>query len=105
MYDMVTAVHETVVNAVPYGFRHGVVRLRGDPHYVICEISDGGAPSPATLPPCPGQLPPAPRAAGGHGMWLARQLSDLVAARPGPSGSVVRLDFRRPSAVSSLRAA
>jgi anti-sigma regulatory factor (Ser/Thr protein kinase) len=104
-YDMVSAVHETVVNALRYGGGHGVVRLRSDPDYLICEISAGGAHSPATAPPFPGQLPPEPSAAGGHGMWLVRQLSDLMTARLGPSGSVVRLYFRRPSEVSPPRAA
>lgn len=104
-YDMVAAVHEAVVNAVRYGGGQGVVRPRSDPDYVIREISDGSAHTPATLPPFPGQPPPEPRAAGGHGMWLVRQLSDLVAARLGPSGSVVRLHFRRPSEVSPQQAA
>jgi anti-sigma regulatory factor (Ser/Thr protein kinase) len=93
-YDMVTAVHEAVMNAVRYGGGRGVVRLRSDPDFVICEVSDGGTSAPPT--PFPGHLPPDPRAASGHGMWALRQLSDLVTEDLGPEGSVVRMYFRRP---------
>ncbi|MFE9767560.1 anti-sigma factor RsbA family regulatory protein [Streptomyces sp. NPDC005808] len=95
-YDMVAAVHEAVVNAVRFGGGGGVLRLRSDPDYVICEVVDDGARSPATPARFPGQLPPGARAVRGHGMWVVRQLSDLVAEDLGPSGSAVRMYFRRP---------
>ena len=95
-YDLVTAVHETVVNAVRYGGGHGVVRLHSDRDHVICEVSDGGAHTVSPRPPFPGHLPPEQAAVSGHGMWLVRQLSDLVADDLDSSGSVVRLYFRRP---------
>ncbi|WP_406438103.1 sensor histidine kinase [Streptomyces sp. NBC_01613] len=94
-YDLVAAVHETVVNAVRHGGGQGVVRLHSDRDHVICEVSDGGAHSSAALPPFPGHLPPEQGAANGHGLWLVRQLSDLVADDLDPNGSVVRLYFRR----------
>jgi anti-sigma regulatory factor (Ser/Thr protein kinase) len=97
-YDMVAAVHETVVNAVRYGGGRGVVRLRSDPGYLICEIRDYGAHTPAAVPGLPGRLPPGPRDVSGHAMWLVRQLSELTVDRLDPSGSAVRLYFRRPSA-------
>lgn len=95
-YDLVAAVHETVLNAVRYGGGHGVVRLHCDRDHVICEISDAGAYTPVARPPFPGHLPPGPGAATGHGMWLVRQLSDLVDDDLDAAGSVVRLYFRRP---------
>ncbi|MFC9843441.1 anti-sigma factor RsbA family regulatory protein [Streptomyces sp. NPDC060223] len=95
-YDMVAAVHEAVVNAVRFGGGGGVLRLRSDPDYVICEVADDGARNPATPARFPGQLPPGARAVRGHGMWLVRQLSDLVAEDLGPTGSAVRMYFRRP---------
>ncbi|MGP4046597.1 anti-sigma factor RsbA family regulatory protein [Streptomyces sp. 2A115] len=98
-YDMVTAVHETVDNSVRYGGGRGVLRLRSDPDYVICEVSDDGTPTSCGAPPFPGHLPPDPRAASGHGMWVVRQLSDLVTESFGPAGSVVRLYFKRNAAV------
>ncbi|MFD3840425.1 anti-sigma factor RsbA family regulatory protein [Streptomyces sp. NPDC058642] len=97
-YDLVAAVHESVVNALRYGGGRGVVRLRSDPEYVVCEIRDEGAHSSAPRPPFPGQLPPGPRAPSGHGMWLVRQLTDLVSEDLDPSGSAVQLYFRRPAA-------
>ncbi|MGW1747602.1 ATP-binding protein [Streptomyces sp. NPDC002092] len=53
-YDLVTAVHEGVVNAV----RHGGVRLHSDRDHVICEVSDRSAhtvnppPEPAAVSGC-----------------------------------------------------
>ncbi|NNN29741.1 sensor histidine kinase [Streptomyces sp. S3(2020)] len=97
-YDLVAAVHETVVNSLRYGGGRGVVRLRSDPEYVICEIRDDGAHTSAPRPLFPGHLPPGIRAPGGHGMWLVRQLTDLVSEDLDPRGSVVQLYFRRPAA-------
>ena len=99
-YDMVAAVHEAVVNTVRFGGGRGVLRLRSDPDYVICEVSDHGAHTSATPPRFPGHLPPDERAASGHGMWVVRQLSDLVTAELGPVGSTVRMYFRRPEPVT-----
>lgn len=102
-HDLVASVHETVANALRYGGGRGVVRLHSDPEYVICEVRDGGAHASAPLPPFPGHLPPEPRAPNGHGMWLVRQLADLVTEDLDPSGSAVQLYFRRPSPVHSER--
>ncbi|WP_210578460.1 sensor histidine kinase [Streptomyces sp. GESEQ-4] len=98
-YDMVAAVHEAVVNAVRYGGGQGVVRLRSDPEHLVCEIRDAGAHASVPRPGFPGHLPPDARAASGHGLWLIRQLSDLVAEDLDPAGSVLRLYFRRSGAV------
>ncbi|GGM08302.1 anti-sigma regulatory factor [Streptomyces fumigatiscleroticus] len=95
-HDMVAAVHEVVVNSVRYGGGRGVVRLRRDDDYVVCEVSDDGASGTAPPEGFPGHLPPGPPVARGHGLWLARQLSDLLAEEFGPSGSVVQLYFRLP---------
>ncbi|MDH6218969.1 sensor histidine kinase [Streptomyces pseudovenezuelae] len=102
-HDLVAAVHETVVNSVRHGGGQGVVRLHSDPDYVICEIRDDGSHASAPRPRLPGHLPPRPHAASGHGMWLVRQLSDLVADDLDPAGSVVRLYFRHRHPVSPLR--
>jgi anti-sigma regulatory factor (Ser/Thr protein kinase) len=99
MYDMVAAVYEAVDNSVRFGGGRGVLRLRSDSDFVICEVSDEGTPASAAAPPFPGHLPPDPRAVNGHGMWVVRQLSDLVTEALDPAGSVVRLYFRRGAAV------
>ncbi|MET9562142.1 hypothetical protein [Streptomyces tauricus] len=68
-HDMVAAVHEVVVNSVRHGGGRGVLRLRNDREYVICEVCDIGAVKPTTpAPPFPGHLPPGrarPRDVGG----------------------------------------
>ncbi|MCI3928393.1 sensor histidine kinase [Streptomyces sp. AN091965] len=92
--DLVVAVHETVVNAIRFGGGHGVLRLWSEPEYLVCEIADGGCGRLPHVPAFPGHLPPAPRTASGHGLWVVRQLSDLMTERLGPDGSVVRLYFR-----------
>ncbi|WP_079052038.1 ATP-binding protein [Streptomyces regalis] len=91
--DMVTAVHEVVVNAVRFGGGNGVLHLWSEPDHVICEVTDAG--SRARAPAFPGHLPPEPRAPRAHGMWVVRQLSDLVTEQFGPEGSAVRMYFRR----------
>jgi len=54
----------------------------------VCEVSDTGA---GLRDPLAGQLPPERFAAGGHGLWLARQFSDLVEVHSDPTGTIVRL--------------
>ncbi|WP_328498196.1 sensor histidine kinase [Streptomyces sp. NBC_00414] len=99
MHDMVAAVHEVVVNSVRHGGGRGILRLRDDVEYVICEVSDVGARPPNPAPPFPGHLPPDRRAVNGHGMWVVRQLSDLLTETLDPAGSIVRLYFKKSVAV------
>ncbi|MEV5979486.1 sensor histidine kinase [Streptomyces sp. NPDC052114] len=96
--DMAAAVHEAVVNAVRFGGGRGVLRLWSDPDWVVCEVADTGGGRPAVSVPDAGYLghvPPDPLAAKGHGLWVVRQLSDLVTERLGAEGTAVRLHFRR----------
>ncbi|CAM5254212.1 non-specific serine/threonine protein kinase OS=Streptomyces alboniger OX=132473 GN=CP975_26000 PE=3 SV=1 [Streptomyces alboniger] len=96
--DMAAAVHEAVVNAVRFGGGGGVLRLSSDSDWVVCEVADSGAGRPAPSVRDTGflgQLPPDPHAPRGHGLWVARQLSDLVTEDFGARGAVVRLHFRR----------
>ncbi|MFD4631041.1 anti-sigma factor RsbA family regulatory protein [Streptomyces sp. NPDC058284] len=96
--DMVAAVHEAVVNAVRFGGGRGVLRLWCDSDWIVCEVTDAGSGRPAVPAPDAaylGHLPPDPRAARGHGLWAARQLSDLLTERLGAEGTVVRMHFRR----------
>ncbi|WP_411057632.1 hypothetical protein [Streptomyces sp. E11-3] len=61
---------------------------------MVCEVADDGPRTPTPPVAFPGHVPPQPRAATGHGMWVVRQLSDLVTEHIRPSGSQVRLYFR-----------
>lgn len=96
--DMAAAVHEVSVNAVRFGGGSGVLRLWQDADWVVCEVVDhgGGARAvPVEEAGLLGHVPPDPYAASGHGLWVVRQLSDLVTERISTRGSVVRLYFRR----------
>ncbi|MEU6990257.1 sensor histidine kinase [Streptomyces sp. NPDC046465] len=98
--DMVAAVHEAVVNAVRFGGGRGVLRLWCDSDWIVCEVADAGCgrsghPGDRGDTGYPGHIPPAPGAASGHGLWVVRQLSDLVTERFGPRGAVLRIHFRR----------
>ncbi|MFE7077520.1 anti-sigma factor RsbA family regulatory protein [Streptomyces sp. NPDC057620] len=98
-HDMVAAVHEVMVNSVRHGGGRGVLRLRNDVEYVICEVTDIGTARQIPAPPFPGHLPPDRRAERGHGMWVVRQLSDLLTETFDPRGSIVRLYFKRAATV------
>ncbi|MBB4745274.1 anti-sigma regulatory factor (Ser/Thr protein kinase) [Actinoplanes octamycinicus] len=94
MEDLVTAVVEVATN----GLRHGdpPVRVRawhhGDTLVVQCDDA-GSRPLPAEA----GFLRPDPVAAvaGGRGLWLARQLADMVMVSSEPGRTSVRLHFPR----------
>ena len=96
--DMVAAVHEAVVNAVRFGGGGGVLRLFSDSDWVVCEVADSGGGR--TAPSLRGtgflgHVPPDPHAPKGHGLWVVRQLSDLVTEDFDGEGAVLRLHFRR----------
>ncbi|MFJ2766617.1 anti-sigma factor RsbA family regulatory protein [Streptomyces sp. NPDC087300] len=96
--DMAAAVHEVAVNAVRFGGGGGVLRLWQDADWVVCEVADAGGGAgavPVEDAGFVGHVPPDPCAAAGHGLWVVRQLSDLVTERISARGTVVRLYFRR----------
>lgn len=85
--SFVLAVHEVAANSVQHGGGHGILRLWQDGDSLVCEVRDRGAIDPAQLE----ATLPSPEQTAGRGLWLARQLCDLVELRPGPTGTVVRL--------------
>jgi len=89
--DMVLIVNEVASNSVRHGGGAGTLRIWDDGVSVICEVRDGGQ----ILDPLVGRKKPPPGDGSGHGLWLANQLCDLVQIRTFPTGSVVRLHFRR----------
>ncbi|MEV0091723.1 sensor histidine kinase [Streptomyces sp. NPDC050738] len=91
--EVMSAVHESALNALRHGGGHAVLRLWARPAYLVFEIADSGVHAPVEAL-FPGHLPPRATAASGHGMWLVRQLSDLVEQRIARGGSVVRMHFR-----------
>lgn len=85
--DVTVAVNEVATNAVHHG--DGPARLLvwtpgGD---VVCEVHDAG-----TLgDPLPGLAPPEPGAEHGRGIWIARQLCDLLHVWADDHGTHVRI--------------
>ncbi|MGV2921287.1 hypothetical protein RMO59_35965, partial [Streptomyces alfalfae] len=74
-----------------------VLRVFNDSDWVVCEVADvGGGTAPAVRDTgFLGRVPPDPHAPKGHGLWVVRQLCDLVTEDFGAGGAVLRLHFRR----------
>jgi anti-anti-sigma factor len=98
--DLVIAVHELAANAVRHGAGHGRLRIRRSDQALLCEISDDGAPPPASAaedttnetemePPDAAQW----RTEPGHGLSLVRQVADQTSLRSGPSGTLATISF------------
>jgi anti-sigma regulatory factor (Ser/Thr protein kinase) len=88
--DLVLAANEVATNAIRHGAGHGQVRVWRDPRYVLCEVFDSGS-APDGLG---SYVPPNPDSEGGHGLWITRQLCDLVEIRTMPAGTTVRMYLR-----------
>jgi anti-sigma regulatory factor (Ser/Thr protein kinase) len=89
--DFVLAVNEVASNAVEHG--RGLRRLRmwHRPGRVICEVHDNGS----LANPLPGLIPPHPNNPRGRGLWIARQLCDLLHVWSDTLGTHVRLHAGR----------
>jgi anti-sigma regulatory factor (Ser/Thr protein kinase) len=86
--EVVQAVHEVAANAVMHGGGKGRMRTWTEPGHFVCEIADGGAGIPDATA---GYLD----AGAGAGLWVTRQLTDLVEVRGGPCGTTVRMRVSR----------
>ena len=74
--ELALVAHELATNAVRHGGGRGRLRLSVAGRRLWCEVSDDGPglPDPVHL----GTELPAPNNAGGRGLWIARQMSDLT---------------------------
>jgi anti-sigma regulatory factor (Ser/Thr protein kinase) len=93
--DLCVAANEVVTNALVHG--GGAATLLAWTHdgRFVCQIEDAGRGIPD---PLAGYRPPAGEATGGYGLWLARQLVDLLQIGPRPTGlpgTAVRLQTAR----------
>ncbi|MBG0826649.1 sensor histidine kinase [Planomonospora sp. ID67723] len=88
---LLLAVNEVAANAVQHGGGSGRIRIWADHAAVGCDVVDPGRMD----TPFPGYLPPDPRAEHGHGLWVVRQLCDLLEIRTGQDGTQVRLHLGR----------
>jgi anti-sigma regulatory factor (Ser/Thr protein kinase) len=99
--DLVVAVNEVTTNSVRHGGGGGVFRIWHDGEAIVCEIRDRGL----IEQPLVGRRRPVAGAEGGHGLWMANQVCDLVQVRSRRSGTVVRLHMRLPAPAPAARAA
>ncbi|HZV26203.1 MAG TPA: sensor histidine kinase [Acidothermaceae bacterium] len=87
MTDLVLAVNEIATNSIRHGGGAGVLRMWADHGSLISEVADSGVIDEPLL----GRVRPKLDQEGGHGVWLATQLCDLIQIRSYPTGSAVRL--------------
>jgi anti-sigma regulatory factor (Ser/Thr protein kinase) len=85
--ECVLAVSEIATNSVRYGGGHGSLRCWMEEERFVCEVTDRGQ----ILEPMVGRVRPLPGQVGGHGMWLANQLADLVQVRSNDQRTIVRV--------------
>jgi anti-sigma regulatory factor (Ser/Thr protein kinase) len=87
-------IYSVATNAIEHGGGSGVVRVWAGPQTILCEVSDTGAG--LLRDPLVGRLPSGHSTARGRGMWLARQLCDLVEVHSDSAGTIVRLHLTLP---------
>jgi anti-sigma regulatory factor (Ser/Thr protein kinase) len=84
--SFVLSVSEIAANSVEHGAGHGEILLWVSDGELICEVVDTGG---ALDDPLPGYIPPEPESQRGYGLWISRQLCDLVELRA--SGGTLRV--------------
>ena len=94
--DLVLAVSEVAANTLRHTRSSGALAIWHDADEVVCEIHDEGR----ITDPLAGQRRPAADASGGHGLWLVRQVCDLVELTSDANGTTVRMHMalRQPGA-------
>lgn len=85
--DLVLAVSEVAANTLRHTRSSGTLAIWHDTEEIICEIHDAGT----ITDPLVGKRKPAPGASGGHGLWLVRQVCDLVELTSDADGTTVRM--------------
>jgi anti-sigma regulatory factor (Ser/Thr protein kinase) len=87
LQELVLAVNEVATNAIRHGGGRGDLRMWRAGQRVLSQVDDPGQLGAGFF----GYVPAEPASAGGHGLWITRQLCDLVEIRGGPAGTTVRL--------------
>ena len=85
--DLVLAVSEAAANTLRHTRSAGILAIWHDDEEVVCEIRDEGT----ITDPLVGKSKPPPGASGGHGLWLVRQVCDLVELTSDASGTTIRM--------------
>jgi anti-sigma regulatory factor (Ser/Thr protein kinase) len=90
--DLCLAASEILTNALVHGGGHADCLAWAVDGTFTCEIRDAGG---GIADPLAGYFPPTPSLDSGRGLWLARQLVDLLQIVPSPGGTTVRLNVDR----------
>lgn len=85
--DLVLAVNEIATNAVEHGAPQAEIQLWATAGGLVCEVHDTGD----LDEPLPGLTAPHPAEPRGRGVWIARQLCDLLHVWQDRRGTHVRL--------------
>ena len=85
--DLVLAVSEVAANTLRHTKSSGTLAMWHNADEVVCEIHDEGT----ITDPQAGRSKPPPGASGGHGLWLVRQVCDLVELTSDANGTTVRM--------------
>lgn len=85
--DLVLAVSEVAANTLRHTRSPGTLVIWHDANEVVCEIHDQGV----ITDPLAGQRKPPANASGGHGLWIVRQVCDLVELISDANGTTVRM--------------
>ncbi|HJQ46357.1 MAG TPA: MEDS domain-containing protein [Amycolatopsis sp.] len=88
--DVTLATNEVVTNGLVHGAPPVRVRYWAEPGALVVQVEDAGG---TDLPPAAGYLPPDVHQFGGRGMWIARQLADIVTAHSAAGTTAVRMSF------------
>lgn len=89
--DLTVAANEIVTNSFLYATRPALCTWTDNGQFV-CQIEDRGS---GLIDPIASYRPPSDTGQHGRGLWMARQLVDLLLIDGGPSGTTVRLHVRR----------
>ncbi|GAA1677908.1 sensor histidine kinase [Nonomuraea maheshkhaliensis] len=92
--SLVISVSEIAANSVEHGAGYGTIAMWPAEGELVCEIIDPGG---SLDDPLPGYIPPEPESPRGYGLWISRQLCDLVELRTEDDGLRVRLHLRMES--------
>lgn len=86
--ELLVAVHELAINALSHGGGRATIRTWVDRRDFVCQIDDEG---PGLASVFGGYQVPGPSATRGRGLWLARQLCDVVEIRSTARGTRIRI--------------
>lgn len=89
--DLLIAANEVLTNAVAHAGGAVGVWVWAEDERFVCQVEDRG---PGIDDPLAGYRPPDDVASNGRGLWIARQLVDLLQIAPAESGTKIRLHAR-----------